>query len=259
MSKLDRFPMAERSVPLDDMEIGGKDGRTVTAYAATFGNEYPVVDFDGDYDESINRTAFNRHLSQHGIRNVTSVFNHGLTMWNTPSERFSQPLGAVLDVKPDGSGLLTVTRYDKTPWADDVLEMWRNGSVKAQSFRGPIIRSGPRLRGGDGRTKIERLEMGLIEYGPAPRVANVEAELVSLRSAMLLDQFSELSDDEREQLRTLLEDTPETDPSSTPNGDTPPDPSPTADTLDTDPPSPVDDPSADPTFLAADQRRRRSV
>lgn len=250
MSKLDRFPMIERSVPLSDMEV---EGRTVTAYAATFGNEYPVVDFDGDYDETINRAAFNRHLSQHGTRNVTTVFNHGLTMWGTPSDRFSQPLGAVLDVKPDGKGLLTVTRYDRTPWADEVLEMWRNGTVKAQSFRGPIIRSGPRTRGSDGRTKIERLEMGLIEYGPAPRVANVEAELVSLRSAMLLDQFADLTDDERDKLRTLLEGTPTLDPPS-PAG-TPQDPPGGPDTPDTD----VVDPSTDPLILANAQRRRRDI
>lgn len=255
MSKLDQFPTIVRSVAVADMDVGGADGRTVTAYAATFGNEYPVVDFDGDYDESINRTAFNRHLSQHGIRNVTTVFNHGLTIWNTPSERFSQPLGAVLDVKPDGKGLLTVTRYNKTPWADEVLEMWRNGDVRAQSFRGPIIRSGPRRVGGDGRTKIERLELGLVEFGPAPRVANVEAELVSLRSAMLIDQFAELSDDERDKLRTLLEGTPQDPPSSTGTPQDPPDP----DTPDTDPPSPVEDPSTDSLLLANAQRRRREV
>lgn len=258
MSKLDRFPMIERSVPLADMEVGGVDGRTVTAYAATFGNEYPVVDHDGDYDETINRTAFNRHLSQHGIRNVTTVFNHGLTIWGTPSERFSQPLGAVLEAKPDGRGLLTVTRYDKTPWADEVLEMWRNGTVKAQSFRGPIIRSAPRRRGDDGRTKIERLELGLIEFGPAPRVANVEAELVSLRSAMLLDQFSDLTDTEREQLRQLLDGTPNVDSPST--SDTPVvDPSGDADTPGTGNAPPVVDPSADPIILANDQRRRREI
>lgn len=256
MSKLDRFPMIERSVPLSDMEVGGADGRTVVAYAATFDHEYPVVDFDGDYDEKINRTAFNRHLSQHGLRNITTVFNHGLTMWGTPSDKFSQPLGAVLEVKPDGKGLLTVTRYDKTPWADEVLEMWRNGTVKAQSFRGPIIRSAPRQRGTDGRTKIERLEMGLVEYGPAPRVANVEAELVALRSAMLLDQFAELSDEERDQLRTLLEGTPTLDP---PSATGTPQDSPATDTPDTDAASPVEDPSTDPIILANAQRRRRQI
>lgn len=254
MSKLDRFPLIERSVALSDLEV---DGRTVTAYAATFDHEYPVVDFDGDYDELINRTAFNRHLSQHGIRNVTTLFNHGLTMWNTPSDRFSQPLGATLEMKPDSKGLLTVTRYNKTPFADEVLEMWRNGDVKAQSFRGPIIRSAPRRVVG-GRTKIERLELGIVEYGPAPRVANVEAELVSLRSAMLLDEFTSLSDEERERLRLLLEGTPNGDSPSTP--DTPVvDPSGSADTPGTGDEPPAEDPSVDPLILANDQRRRRDV
>ena len=257
MSKLDRFPLIERSVALDDLEVGGVDGRTVTAYAATFDHEYPVVDFDGDYDESINRTAFNRHLSQHGLRNVTTLFNHGLTMWGTPSDQFSRPLGATLDMKPDGKGLLTVTRYNKTPWADEVLEMWRNGDVKAQSFRGPIIRSAPRRVVG-GRTKIERLELGIVEYGPAPRVANVEAELVSLRSALLLDEFTALSDEDRERLRQLLESTPNGDSLSTPGTPTT-DSSGTADTPGTGDAPPVVDPSADPLILASAQRRRRDV
>lgn len=255
MSKLDRFPMIERSVALTDMEVGGSDGRTVTAYAATFGNEYPVSDFDApDYDETINRTAFNRHLSQHGLRNMTVMFNHGLTIWNTPSDRFGAPLGAPLKVEPDGKGLLTVTRYNKTPLADEVLEMWRNGDVRGQSFRGPIIRSAPFRRGTDGRLKRERLELGLVEYGPAPRIANLEAQLVAIRSAMLVEQFGELSAEEIEQLRILLDATQNHDPASNP--DTPTDSSVDPDPDRTGDAPPADD-SVDPLILANAQRRRR--
>jgi phage head maturation protease len=257
MSKLRKYPTITRSVPVSDMDIS-RDGRTVIAYAATFGHAYPVRDFDGDYDETINRTAFNRHLSQHGLRNVSVIFNHGLTAWNTPSEMFSQPLGAPLDVRPDGKGLLTITRYNKTQWADNVLEMWRNGDVKAQSFRGPIIRSGARTRGANGRTQIERLELGLREYGPAPAVANTEAELVALRSAMLLEQFDELSDEDRAHLRTLLDGTPLEDPLSTagtPLGDSP---APLDDPTGTGSAPPADDTSINTLILANAQRRRRT-
>lgn len=256
MSKLDKFPVIERAAPLVDLEVGGKDKRTVTAYAATFGNEYPVNDFDGDYDESINRSAFNRHLGMHGLRNVTVLYNHGLTMWGTPSDKWSTALGEPLEVKPEQKGLLTVTRYNNTDAAEEVLEMIRSGSVKAQSFRGPIIRSAPRRRGNDGRTKIERLEMGLVEYGPAPRVANTNAEIVALRSALLAEQFADLTDEEREHLRNLLADTPSLDSSDgtgTPNADSPDH----ADSLDTGNAPPVDDSSDDHLILANAQRRRR--
>lgn len=257
MSKLDKFPLIERSAPLVDLEVGGKDKRTVTAYAATFGNEYPVNDFDGDYDEMINRSAFNRHLGMHGLRNVTVLYNHGLTMWGTPSDKWSTALGEPLEVKPEQKGLLTVTRYNNTDAAEEVLEMIRSGSVKAQSFRGPIIRSAPRRRGNDGRTKIERLEMGLVEYGPAPRVANTNAEIVALRSALLTEQVADLTDEEREYLRNLLADTPTLDPSVDPDTPTEGDSSDHTDPLDTGTEPLVDDSSDDLLILANAQRRRR--
>jgi uncharacterized protein len=252
-----KFPIAVRSIAVDDMEIA-RDGRTVTAYAATFASPYPVMDFDGDYDEILNKTSFNRHLAQHGLRNVAVLFNHGLTVWGTPSEKFSQTLGAPLEVRPDGKGLLTVTRYNKNPLADEVLEMWANGDVRAQSFRGPIIRSAPRRMGTNGRTQIERLEMGLADYGPAPRVANVDAELVSIRSATLVDRIlDDLDEEQIEQLRSkILAGTPLGDPSADPGTPTLDSPGNTNTPIVGDPPDDLD-PSVELDALANGLRRLR--
>ena len=153
----------ERTVPLLDIEINRSgDGRTVTAYAATFATPYGVVDNEGDYDEIINRAAFNRELGR-GFSHVSVVYNHGLTLWGTPSELDSVPVGVPVDIRADGTGLLTVTRYGRGARADEVLQAISDGLIRSQSFRGPVFRSAPARRQPNGRTLIERMELGLRE------------------------------------------------------------------------------------------------
>jgi hypothetical protein len=139
----------------------------------------------------------------------------------TPSEMGSVPLGTPLEIKPDGRGLLTVTRYNKGPFADQVLESIRNGDIKAQSFRGRIVRSDPngrlpRRRMGQALPMVTRHELGLTDYGPTPTPVNSGAEIMAVRSvADLADMLAGLDADEREELlRTLnLDDaTPDGDP-----------------------------------------------
>lgn len=181
-------PMIERSVPLIDLSVNSEgDGRTVTAYAATFDEAYAVRDEHGDYDEIINRAAFNKTLS-HGIDRVAVLYNHGMTLFRTPSERYSMPLGSPQEIRAEPRGLLTVTRYNKTPLADEVLEMIRNGDIKGQSFRGAIHASAPMVMRA-GRQLVRRLEMGLKEYGPSPFVVNTGAQIMAVRS--VLDDISD--------------------------------------------------------------------
>lgn len=252
-------PEVVRSVPLLDFEIErGGDGRTVVAYAATFDDPYEVRDFDGHYDETINRAAFNRTIGR-GAQGVQVLYNHGRTISGTPSSEFSMPVAVPVEVKAEARGLLTRSRYLKHDLAESVLEMWREGAIRAQSFRGPIIRSATPRPGPNGRPIIERLELGLVEYGPAPFAVNFGADLVAIRSALLEDRLSalgELSDEERAELAAALTsgtlltapvDAPggEADPESDPQGD------PTEEVL-VDPASSID-------LLAAEaaQRRRR--
>lgn len=252
MSRLDEFPVLSRSVALSDIERSGSDGRTVTAYAATFDDPYPVSDFDGQYDEIINRSAFNRHLGQHGFSGVKVMLNHGMTIFQTPSERFGLPIGTPLDVKPDGKGLLTVTRYASTELADEVLQLIDDGAITAMSFRGPIIRSAAPKRV-DGRRTIERLELGLIEYGPVALLpANPNARIMAVRSLMIADQLDELTDDERAELLAALQaGTPDVDPPAVETPDTP-------DTA-TDVEAPVADPSTTEIDALANANRRRRM
>lgn len=203
--------MTERSeitrvVPLLDFEIDRSgDGRTVVAYAAAFNNLYEVSDHDGHYDETINPSAFNKVLARSGaIGNVQVHFNHGLTLWGTPSDRYSMPVGVPEEIKPDGRGLLTRTRYAPTELGDEILELWKSGAIRGQSFRGAVYASAKPRRGPNGRPIIERLQLGLREYGPTPNPANVDAGLVAIRSQLLTRPAGELSPDERRELASLL-------------------------------------------------------
>lgn len=246
----DDYPIIERTTPLLDFEISrAGDGRTVTAYVATFDEPYPVVDQFGDYDEEIDPAAFNRELGR-GISHVQVLYNHGLTIWGTPSEQFSKPVGKPLEIRPDGRGLLTVTRYNSTPLADEILEMYRSESIRTHSFRGRVYQSAPDVLR-NGRAVKRRTQMGLKEYGPTPFPANDRAELVALRSTLLAEQIEGLDDDERDELIKLLQRTPDVAPSVEELGDA-------GQSSEESPPAGEGGQDVDPLILANAQRRRRS-
>ena len=253
-------PFITRSVPLLDYEIvRSGDGRTVVAYAAAFGPTAEIRDHDGHYDETINPAAFNKVLARSGsINNVQVHFNHGLTLWGTPSERYSMPVGVPLEIVPDNRGLLTRTRYSKTELGDEILALWEDGAIRGQSFRGPTMATRTVTRNGpNGRPVLERLQLGLREYGPTPNPAYADAGLVSIRS-QLLAQVGELSDEERVELASLLEQYPsiDSDPREFPDDD--PDSTPTdVSPVESPAVSPEPDLSAELLELANANRRRR--
>jgi HK97 family phage prohead protease len=245
-------PEISRTMPLLDYEIDRSgDGRVVVAYAATFNLPYEVHDQDGHYDEVIHPGAFNKVLARSGFLSSVQVhFNHGLTLWGTPSDRYSMPLGVPEEIRADGRGLLTRTRYAKTELGDEVLELWQSGAIRAQSFRGPVLEA-PRPRPGDnGRPVIVRYALGLREYGPTPNPANADAGLVAIRS-QLLAQVGEMTPEQRRELASLLADEfGTTDPHVVPDADP-------------DIPSPAGSPdpglSLEALSLANANRRRRTV
>lgn len=257
----DRRKIIERAVPLTDLDVGGAEGRTVTAYAATFNDRYEVTDqWDGTYLEAIRATAFNKALER--THRVVALFNHGRDLAGRPAERYAMPIGTPVEIRADGKGLLTRTRYAKTPLGDEVLELVRDGAITGYSFRGPIIRSTDPVRTGFGLPVIERLELGLIDYGPGTVVANQEAAVVGIRSQALLERIDSLTDEQREQLEALIG--PLSPDTSTGAADgthesTPPGSSST-DTQDLTPPpgAPPAGPSLELLELEAANRRRRA-
>lgn len=248
-----QLPVIERSFALDDIAIrAGGSGRTVVAYAAVFDSPYEVRDFEGHYFEQIHRSAFNRAITN----DVPAVclFNHGFTPQTMqPSDRYGMPLGTPLEVRADTRGLLTVTEYAKTDLADEVLELIRAGSITSQSFRGPIYQSRP-AGNRDGLRIVERVQLGVRDYGPTAFPVAREAVIVGVRSqAALLEQLDDLTDEERAELLAKLTGAP-LEPVVVDDASGEP----------TDPPDPLQEPTVEvpPTgpsleLLEAEQAQRR--
>jgi HK97 family phage prohead protease len=179
----------ERCWPLDNIEISRSDtsGRTVEAYAAIFDEETEVHDQHGHYREKIHRAAFNRTAK---AARALCLYNHGMTLDGKPDVVAQVPLGTPLEIRPDGRGLLTVTRYNRSKLADAVLEAVKAGDIRSQSFRGRVIRSDPmrppRTRPGQPLPLVTRMELGLSDYGPTPNAYYEGAEILAVRSATLL-------------------------------------------------------------------------
>lgn len=177
-----------RSYPLDDIKIrSGGDGRTVEAYAAVFDTPTEIRDHDGHYLEVIGRNAFDKTIAERGSK-IGVFYNHGLTLHGTPSDRHSMPIGTPLEIRADSRGVLTITRYNRTPLADEVLEAIREGAITGQSFSGRMIQSNPpgpyrRSRSGELPT-VTRSEIALREYGPTPFPAYEDAAIVGVRALL---------------------------------------------------------------------------
>jgi HK97 family phage prohead protease len=188
-----------RLYPLEDMHIirsaDGGDGRTVEAFAAVFDDPAEIQDFEGHYVETIDRAAFNKVIADASRArggfpgSVKVLYNHGMTIQGTPSERFSMPIGVPVEIRAEQRGLLTRTRYNDTPLAEEILENIRSGSITSQSFTGRIVRSDPQLRRGDRHRPdsagtlrtVRRTELGLREYGPVLWPAYSGAEILGVR------------------------------------------------------------------------------
>lgn len=199
----------DRMWPLDDILIrSGGDGRTVEAYAAVFDTPSEIKDEHGHYMEVIARSAFNRAIS-HGIGRINVFYHHGMTLHGTPSDLGSVPIGSPVDIRPDGRGLRTVTRFNRSTLADSVLEAIRNDDIKGYSFRGRVFQSDPartpRHRPGSPLPTVTRTELGLAEYGPTPTPAYAEAGILAVRSAAAVAaQIVCLPADERAELVRML-------------------------------------------------------
>lgn len=208
----------QRSWALDDIAIrSGGDGRTVEAYAAVFDTPAEIHDQHGRYIEVIDRSAFNRTLS-HGIDRIGVYYHHGMTLHGTPSDLGSVPIGQPVEVVPDGRGLRTVTRFNRSALADSVLEAIRAGDIRGYSFRGRIFQSTParvpKVRPGDPLPTVTRTELGCAEYGPTPTPAYEQAGILAVRSAdRIAADLAALPDEERAELiRMLASTTPAGDP-----------------------------------------------
>lgn len=186
----------ERTFDLDSIEIDrGGDGRTVTAYAAIFDTDAEIRDQHGHYIERISRSAFARTLKNGPVGRIGVFYNHGFDLTGRPNMVGSVPIGTPLEVKADQRGLLTVTRYNKSPLAEQVIEAIRDGQIRGQSFRGRVFKSADGPASDRGLKTVIRSELGLTEYGPTHSPAYEGAGILAIRSQ---DDFETL-------LRNMIE------------------------------------------------------
>lgn len=203
-----------RAFPLEDISVTSDgDGRVVEAYAAIFDTPAEIRDQDGHYYERLAPTAFDKTIAERGLR-IPVFYNHARTVHGSSSERGSVPIGTPLEIRADGRGLYTRTRYHKTPLADEVLEAIREGSIRGQSFTGRFLQSSPsrvpRARRAEALPTVTRTEIALVEYGPTPIPAYEGAEILGVRS--LVDRLGGLTEAERAELIAALTNTTATTP-----------------------------------------------
>jgi HK97 family phage prohead protease len=195
-----------RSAPV---EVSHK-GRTVEAYAAVFNRPVSVADQDGRYKESLDPTCFNRALEHHrrSGRQIPVLLNHGMTIFQTPSEQDGLPIGVTEEIHADSKGLYTRAKFHDTPRANHVLECIQDGSIRSYSFSGMFKRSDPVVpRGGfrplaDGSLRtVHRTESTLREYGPATFPVYEDAEIFGVRAEQIYGALlGQLPPDEVERL-----------------------------------------------------------
>lgn len=186
--------LVTRAVPVDDIHIRkGGTGRDVIAYAAVWMSPAEIMDQEGHYREQNLPTAMDKSIKERSGR-IFSAYNHGKTLFGTPSDTWSVPIGKPIEMRSDSKGLYTVTRYNADPDSERILEAIRSGSITGMSYTGVFISSDPPLtsafdqyrpdRNGD-LTLVTRQEIALIEYGPTPTPAFQDAEIIGVRSKLI--------------------------------------------------------------------------
>lgn len=200
-----------RTFALDDICIrSGGDGRTVDAYAAVF-NVAGKVDNprEGTFNEILAPGSFDKTIAERRD-NFTVLFNHGRTIYGTPSERFAMSIGKPLEVRADSKGVFTSTRYNRTQLADEVLAGIDNGDITGQSFTGRFLRSDPMTKGRmrpnrDGTLQtVTRTEVAMVEYGPGIVPVYKEAAIVGVRAEEIAALLTNLDPNLRAELLQII-------------------------------------------------------
>jgi len=146
---------------------------------------------------------------------VQVFYNHGYDLTGQPNMLGAVPIATPREIRPDGKGLITRSYYNDSELADAVLAGWEGGQIKGQSFTGRVYDS--RKKGTRGQVDhIERMELGLKEFGPTFSPAYGDAGLVAIRS----------QEDLTELVRSMITDMVGTPSASPTNIDSTPDPGP---------------------------------
>lgn len=210
-------PLAEYQIRADS------EGRTVEAYAVPFDTPTEIMDSEGHYFEEFKRGAFGRQLAASGLDGIHVLYNHGLDLFMRPEARFAVPIGTPVEIREDGPGLFTATRYASTDLGDELLQLVRDQALTSYSIQFRRIPSGggtKRIAGGHkGLDLLQRTDVRLVEYGPTPIPAyKVGAEVVGVRASQVFSHIQTLTEEERVSLSELLRAAEEAPPDGDPAG-----------------------------------------
>lgn len=197
--------------PLEVKRSG--DGRTLTGYVAVFNKTAEIHDQFGDYVEQYAPNAFDKTIAERGT-SFRVMYNHGLTMFGTPSERFAIPIGVPKNVTTDAYGVLGDIQLNRGDLEDTIIEGVHAGSIRGMSFYGRFLQSDPRIprfgfrasRSGE-LPVVTHKEVAMREFGPTATPAFDAAAIIGVRA--LFDRIDGLTPDERSQLIDLLQQQPE--------------------------------------------------
>ncbi|MEV5607008.1 HK97 family phage prohead protease [Streptomyces sp. NPDC052225] len=169
----------ERSAPFliqraDDGQDDG-DGRTLSGYAAVFGEPTEINSWEGSFTETIRRGAFRKTIREQA---PVMQFDHG----RHPLIG-SIPIGSIADLREDEQGLWIEGRISDNWLMQPVRDAIAEGSVTGMSFRFEVVReewrdaAGKRLKpeevpdllwmpGDRGPLQRELVEVRMRELGP---------------------------------------------------------------------------------------------
>ncbi len=197
-------PMEFKTISLKDASI---EGRTITGYAAAFGN----IDHGRDV---IKKGSFKKTLKERGDR-VKVFYNH------------MTPIGKPEAMKEDDNGLYTESRISGTPKGDEVLELAKDGVITEMSFAYEAVDY--QINEKDGVRTLK--EVKLYEYGPVDFAMNEQATISGVKAlADRLYSNKPVNSDNLAALRSELKSLLDAIDSMGPSQDTPHDDGPSVDT-----------------------------
>src|SRR6266540_2015070 len=168
------------AIPMEWANAETGDGRTLKGYASVF--NVPIE--SGEQTTFVKPGAFTKTLKENRDQ-IKVLFNHG----RDPSIG-EKPLGTILDLRQDKRGLYAEVRISDTSYGRDVIELFRDGALKAMSIQFEPTQESHN----DDFSERYLDQVRLYEFGPVTFPANSEA-LVSLHAKRVGDEVqAETSD-----------------------------------------------------------------
>lgn len=170
------------SFNLTDTQEDG-DGLTLEGYAAVFESPTRINDWEGEFEETIERGAFAKTIAE---STPVLQFDHG-----SHPLLGSIPIGAIKSLREDARGLFVRARLTDNWLVAPVRDAIRDGAITGMSFRFAPVRQ----EWNEDRTVRRIKELRLFELGPVVWPAYTETE-VGVRSLEVRSKVEHILQDE---------------------------------------------------------------